>query len=140
MRSRTLKKLALTDLGTRTLIANVAIVSSARCSMDQVADPIVVVRRQWNDWRCAEVRFSSLSNFKWMDRSGGVGARGPQPFIYAGMSCDAIVSGAVGHSCRHGPAPHWIRVCVLKKDNDPDVFARVLSLAGPKPSRPPLKR
>jgi hypothetical protein len=27
------------------------------------------------------------------------------------------IDGEIGHSCRHGPPPHRIKVCMTKKDN-----------------------
>ena len=96
---------------------------------------IVQVRRQWNDWRIAEVNLSELDDVHWSTFSGGVGAPAPQPFIHGYISCDTIPEGELAHSCRHGSAPHRIKVCVVKKDNDKDLFAEIVRRAGPKPSR-----
>jgi hypothetical protein len=43
-----------------------------------------------------------------------------------------MVDGELAHSCRHGPPPHNILVCVLKKDN-PAIWASIEGLIGPRP-------
>jgi hypothetical protein len=48
----------------------------------------VKIRRQWNDWRVAEVDFSKLSDLRWDNQSGGVRAPSPQYFIHAFVGCN----------------------------------------------------
>jgi hypothetical protein len=79
------------------------------------------IRRQWNDYRVGEVPEGALSHAQWDTISGGVQAPAPQPFIHGYVWCTQV-EGDIAHTCAHGPAPHWIKVCVVKKDNDPDVF------------------
>ena len=38
-----------------------------------------------------------------------------------------------GHSGVHCPCPHFIKVCITRKGNDPEVFERLAQQAGPKP-------
>lgn len=90
------------------------------------ANPWVYIRRQWNDWRKARVRLKDLHNLRWDDVSGGVYARAPQPFIHGYVWCDRV-HGELAHSCLHGEGPHWIKVCVVKRDNEPRVF-KILQL------------
>lgn len=97
-------------------------------------DPDVVIRRQWNDYRKAKVKLSALTDLQWRRVSGGVNAVSPQPFIHGRVLCTQV-DGDIAHSCMHGPPPHEILVCVVKKDNAKDVLARVLELAGPRPVR-----
>jgi len=92
----------------------------------------VLIKRQWNDWRCAEVPFEKIEGFHWSATSGGVRARAPQPFIHGYVSC-ADITGEFGHSCRHGQGPHCIKVCITRKDNTEEVWAALVALAGPKP-------
>jgi hypothetical protein len=33
------------------------------------------------------------------------------------VMCDGMIDGELAHSCSHGPPPHDIKVCLLKKDN-----------------------
>jgi len=101
-------------------------------------DPLVVVRRQWNDWRQARVRFSALDRIKWDTISGGVGAAAPQPFIHGYILPDAIVDGEVAYSGRH--QYNSIKVCVVKKDNSPETFAKLVEIAGPKPGKARRKK
>jgi hypothetical protein len=88
----------------------------------------VNVRRQWNDYRIAEVEITDLSYLHWDDTSGGVRARAPRPFIHGYISCDSY-NGDLAHSCLHGKGPHLIKVCITKTDNDKQVFAAVKQLA-----------
>ena len=36
----------------------------------------------------------------------------------------------VGYSCRHGPPPHEILVCIVKKDNNTQLYDALTGLAG----------
>jgi len=92
----------------------------------------VKIRRQWNDWRIAEIDFSKLRNIRWDRFSGGVDAPCPQYFIHAYVWCDEY-QGEIAHSCQHGVGPHSIKVCVTKVDNDPVIFSKLIEVAGPKP-------
>ena len=40
-----------------------------------------------------------------------------------------------GNGRAHGPGPHNIKVCLVKKDNSKEVWNRVLELAGPRPAK-----
>ena len=102
-------------------------------------DDLVTVRRQWNDWRHAQFRFSDLDNVHWDTVSGGVQAPCPQPFIHAYVWCDEKIAGELAHGCMHGGGPHSIKVCIVMKDNDRHVFERLRDLAGPKPPRHKLR-
>lgn len=97
-------------------------------------NPIVCIRRQWNDWRIGKVSLDALGDLHWDEFSGGVRQRAPQFFIHGYTWCNHI-EGDIAHSCAHGEGPHWIKVCVVKKDNEPSTFARLLEIVGPKPRR-----
>ena len=43
------------------------------------------------------------------------------------------MEGEIAHSCEHGPPPHNIKIVILKKDNRPEIFEKLLSVAGPRP-------
>ena len=92
----------------------------------------VKIRRQWNDWRIAEIDFENLSNIAWDRYSGGVNVPAPQYFIHAYVSCDDY-EGELAHSCQHGKGPHNIKICITKTDNEPMAFAKIAKIAGPKP-------
>lgn len=91
-------------------------------SGDQNREPLVTVRRQWNDFATAEYRLSGIDGVHWDSVSGGVGAQALRPFLHGYVMCDGAVSGGVSHSCSHGPAPHRIKVCIVKRDNAPAVM------------------
>ena len=95
---------------------------------------IVKVRRQWKDWREAEVDFNDLRHFRWDDLSGGVQQRSPRPFIHAFVMCDKI-KGDIPHSCMHGEGPHSIKVCIVKRDNDHETFKKIKEIVGESPRR-----
>lgn len=100
-----------------------------------VADNTAVhVRRDWNDHRVGTVRWSDLRSPKWDTVSGGEQNRTPQPFIHAFIWCD-LVEGDIAHSCIHGPPPHYIKVCLVRKDNRRDVWNRLSEIVGPKPGK-----
>ncbi|GAA1083740.1 hypothetical protein [Pseudonocardia alni] len=80
-------------------------------------ETIVWVRRQWNERHRAAYRLADLSGLHWSDMSGGVMARANRPYVHGYASCEAAVEGEVAHSCRHGSAPHRIKVCVTAVDN-----------------------
>jgi hypothetical protein len=93
-------------------------------------DECVVVRRQWNDrQRQGSVRLADMDDFKWSSISGGVQAPSPRPFIHAYIRCDSLLEGEVGHTCRHGPPPHRIKVCIVRKDNNLATYRKIEALA-----------
>ena len=96
----------------------------------------VRIRRQWDDGRIGEVSEDDLHHVAWDTISGGVNAPAPQPFLHGYVWC-TDVEGEIAHSCEHGPAPHWIKVCIVKKDNDSKIYQALADLAGPKPKREP---
>jgi hypothetical protein len=48
--------------------------------------------------------------------------------------CDAMIGGTLAHSCAHGPGPHRIKVCLVRKENE-SVWKDVLAIVGPRPDR-----
>lgn len=93
----------------------------------------VYIRRQWNDWRTAEVEFSKIESLRWDVVSGGIHAPAPQPFVHGYVQC-TDVRGEIAHSGLHGECPHRIKVCIVKKENEPEVWDKILNIVGPKPS------
>ena len=92
----------------------------------------IKIRRQWNDWRIAEVEFSKISHLHWDNISGGVAAHAPQYFIHGYVWCDSY-DDDLAHSCKHGEGPHRIKICITKIDNDLKVFNEIRSIVGEKP-------
>jgi len=92
----------------------------------------VVVRRHWNDWQKGKVPSEKLDGLHWSRLSGGVQALAPQPFIHGYVLCSDI-EGEIAHSCLHGEGSHRIKVCVVKKDNDKEIWCSMLDIVGPKP-------
>ena len=90
----------------------------------------VHVRRDWEDHRVGRVRWSDLENLKWDTVAGGTQVESRPPFIYAYVWCNKV-RGDIAHSCIHGPPPHNIKVCLMKRDNSRDVWNRLIQIAGP---------
>ena len=97
--------------------------------MTNLDDPLVCVRRHPSDWQTAAVPLSRLRNPHWGSMSGGVGKRTSRPAIFVRIWCDAIDDDEFPHSCRHGPAPHDILVCVPKVCNSREIYATLKQAA-----------
>ena len=81
--------------------------------------PVVWVRRRSNNRRSrrAAYRIADVTGLHWASQSGGQRRRVTRPYLHGYVWCDAMITGVVGHSCRHGPPPHHIKVCITKIDN-----------------------
>jgi hypothetical protein len=84
------------------------------------SDPTVSVRRHPSDWQTAVYRLSDISGIHSDVVSGGVGRKMSRSTWCGYVMCDGAVSGEVAHSCRHGLAPHRIKVCIPKVCNKED--------------------
>ncbi|MGB9365150.1 MAG: hypothetical protein WCE79_03960, partial [Xanthobacteraceae bacterium] len=62
-------------------------------------------------------RMADVTRLHWSSYSGGKRRRVNRPYLHGYVWCDAMIAGVVGHSCRHGPPPHHIKVCITKIDN-----------------------
>lgn len=78
---------------------------------------VVWVRRQFDDRRHAAYRIADLGGLHWSNRSGGLQHRANRHYLHAYVWCDGMIAGELAHSCRHGPGPHRIKVCITKIDN-----------------------
>jgi len=104
---------------------------------EQEPEITVWVRRDMRDWRKALYRLSDISGIRWDWVSGGLGFQAPGVFLYGYVPCDAYLEGELPHSGAHGGrCPHSIKVCILKKDNDPEVYHMLADFAGTKPEPP----
>jgi hypothetical protein len=100
-------------------------------------DPHVVVRRQFDEPRTAQCRLSAFRNIHWDFISGGAQRLAPWPYMYGYVWCSDLVNAdEFPHSCLHGPPPHSVKVCIVKKDNGPQTYRELLKQAGPKPTTP----
>ena len=95
-------------------------------------DELIIIRRQWNDWRKIQIPLSCLFNFHVSAYSGGVKARSPYPMLYAIIKCTDIPEGEeFGHSCHHGPPPHNIKVCIVQRDNPKELYMKLRKMVDP---------
>lgn len=83
-----------------------------------LAQRLVTVRRQPNDWRDGCVRVCRLDGLTFDVCSGGVGVAFASEMLCAYVWCSDIEQGQVAHSCSHGPPPHRIKVCLPQSVND----------------------
>ena len=93
----------------------------------------VHIRRDWNDRRVGKVLWSDLVNPRWDNVAGGTQIESRKPFVYAYVWCNRV-QGDIAHSCLHGPAPHNIKVCVMKQDNSRDIWKAISKIVGPEES------
>jgi hypothetical protein len=108
-----------------------------RHTTQQIAEPpeqvaTVSVRRQWNDWKIAQYKLKDIGRLHWSNLSGGINATAPQLFVHGYVLCDQMIDGELSHSCRHGPPPHLVKVCITKKGNEA-IWPKILEIVGPKP-------
>jgi hypothetical protein len=92
---------------------------------------IVQVRREPADWRLARYELARISALEWGFTGGGVQRR-TQWHVYGYVWCNENIDGRVAHSCRHGPPPHRIKVCLTKKFNE-KIWPKIVEIVGPKP-------
>lgn len=64
-----------------------------------------------------QYRLSDISGIHWDDVSGGVRRKAPRSHLHGYVLCTGMVSGEISHSCRHGPPPHEVKVCITKSGN-----------------------
>ena len=96
-------------------------------------DFLVTVCRHPGDWHAAEYRMSDIHSLRWSQITGGVKRRTPYPMVMGYVRCDGMVSGELAHSCDHGPPPHSVKVCLIRKYNQPH-WGKILEFVGPKPN------
>lgn len=96
---------------------------------------VVNVRRRPADRRRADCCLAEISRLKWGYISGGLQRRS-QWHVYGYVMCDRMIAGKVAHSCKHGPPPHKIKVCITKKYNE-KIWPLISEKVGSKP--PPRK-
>lgn len=97
--------------------------------MDQ---PRITVRRHPQDWQTATYPIDRVFRPRWDTETGGVRRSTGRTYLFAYVLCDEGM-GELGHSCRHGPPPHEIKVCITKTGNDPATYSALAEKAGPKP-------
>ena len=93
--------------------------------MQATDDELISVHLDWSDWHTAMVRRGDLRDVHWHQPS-----RAPHALLHAYVACSSIVSGKIPHDCQSQPAPHWLRVCILKKHTLPAVYFDLSRRAG----------
>ena len=88
--------------------------------MSEAAELTVCVRRYPSDWKTAVYRLSDVNGLHRDSISGGVGRKTSHDAWFGYVMCDGAVSGEVAHTCRHGPPPHRIKICIPKTCNKED--------------------
>jgi hypothetical protein len=94
-------------------------VAAGQGDSEMQEEAVVWVRRQFDDKsHQAAYRLGDISGWHETTVSGGRQQSANRNYWHAYVMCDAMVEGEVGHSCRHGPPPHKIKVCVVKTGNE----------------------
>jgi hypothetical protein len=89
------------------------------------AEPLVTVRRRWNDPHSAIAPLSALREVVIRNDPGGICAALPRPFPFARVWCEALIGGTSIHPCDPATAPHELQLCILEADNSSQVNARI---------------
>ena len=96
-------------------------------------DELVTVRRQrYDSGKTARVSLADLKDIHFRSdgrRCAAVGELakvGPRLCLHARVRCDRIVDGKLHHSCRYSPPPHEMLVFIIQKDNDGQLYRRLL--------------
>jgi hypothetical protein len=89
------------------------------------AEPLVTVRRRWNDPYSAIAPLSALREVVIRNDPGGICAALPRPFPFARVWCEALIGGTSIHPCDPATAPHELQLCILEADNSSQVNARI---------------
>ena len=95
-------------------------------------DRLLAVKRHPSDYRrrIAKVKLSDFHDPVWLSRGGGrKSAFMAHPFVFGRVRCDAFVEGRVAHSCKHGPPPHRILVCMVQTATPKDIVRLVMLMA-----------
>ncbi len=95
----------------------------------------IYVRRQPNDYKIGKIKFEDVTDLDWGMTTGGIKVQTNQYYIFGYIYCNQVLEGEIAHSCMHGPAPHHIRVCVLKKDNDKKLYNSIIDVIGESPNK-----
>jgi len=87
--------------------------------------PLVTIRRRWDDPRSARIAASHLQDLRLRDDPGGICANFPRAFLVARVWCDRLAENEGWHVCHAASAPHELEVCVLESDNGAELVARL---------------
>lgn len=99
----------------------------ARCMTSKPADDVLVtVRRRWNDPASATARAASLLGLRLRSDPGSMCGPRDRPFLYARIWCDHLSGAGPLHLCQAASAPHELEVCILQRDNPPELYADLL--------------
>jgi hypothetical protein len=98
----------------------------ADSSTDQThpAASVVVVHRNWSDWRTETVTLADLEDIHWWQPPGA-----PRPLLHAYVWCHRVCSRKPLHDCNPLSAPHRLRLCILKAHVLPDTFDELMGRA-----------
>ncbi len=99
----------------------------------RLAGPLASVRPDRRDWHVAHVPLIDVIDLHW-DSPERTSPRDDGPVLWGFTSCDAIVAGELPHQ-QAANHPHAVRVCILREDNDREIFDRLRLEAGPPPRR-----
>lgn len=85
---------------------------------------MIRVHSAWDSWHSAEVRLADLRDIHWSQPG-----HAPHRLLHAFVSCTALTSGDLAHTCDPGSAPHALLVCVLKRHAIPEAYSTLVQRA-----------
>lgn len=91
---------------------------------DDLGERTVWVRRLWSDARSrTKCKVANLTDVQCESGEDQAFVPAAGLVLSARVPCDAFPYGELAHACESGTGPHQLRVSILRKDNDPLVFA-----------------
>jgi hypothetical protein len=94
--------------------------------------PLATVRRDCRDWHQAHVPLVDLRDLHW-DTATPRNRTSADPVLWAFIACGDEIAGELAFAENDGTPPEIVRVCILRDDNDHELFQRLLLEVG----RPP---
>ena len=106
-------------------------------------DKVKMAEKQWvaicrsppvgfDKGRIGIIHFDDIKSVRWDNHAGGVAREfckfTKRNYLYCYVDCTDIVL-EVDHTCQHGPPPHEIKVCVVKKYTPKDLYNKLVESA-----------
>jgi hypothetical protein len=86
----------------------------------------ITVQREWNGWRCADVRLGDLQDVHWRQPPGA-----PRAIVHGYVSPVAMLSGDLVQEAGESAPDGRLLVCVIRCHVASDVYAALTARARP---------
>jgi hypothetical protein len=88
------------------------------------------IKRLPRDSAKAECAVADIRRPYWANTYGETPSATGHRFLFGFVSCDAVVSGELAHSCGSETRPHEVQVCIPKVGNDATAYHLLVSRIG----------